>query len=101
MRTDDFFQEVSDGFFGLESRFRTELAESLIRGRVTSAPDVEAGVALADLVHQSLVACGTAGSPDLPAGDALRALKAILDRLRVSHSIPWRNYEVVSLRRCK
>jgi hypothetical protein len=86
MRPDDFFEDELDDIFDLPvgSRFRISMARDLRRGSLASAPDVEAAVALARLVHDELEAYGTAGGDRLTDGEmreALVALRVVVDRL--------------------
>lgn len=97
MRSDDFFEEAQNrAWGGSQLAFRADYVESIILGGQEGAPDLEVAIPLADLVHQSLVAFGTGGGEDVPSGGmgiALRALKAVLDRLGVRNDIPWRDYD--------
>jgi hypothetical protein len=97
VRSDDFFEEVRGGpWGGNQVVFRTDYVESFILDGTAGVSDLEVGIPLAELVHQNLVAFGTGGGEDVPSGGirvALRALKAVLDRLGVPHDIPWRDYD--------
>jgi hypothetical protein len=95
--SDDFFEEVHGGAWGGSHLvFRADYVESFILVGQAGVSDREVGVPLVDLVHQNLVASGTGGADYIPSGGiriALRALKAVLDRLGVPHDIPWRDYD--------
>lgn len=97
VRSDDFFEETHDRVWGgSQLTFRADYVESFIADVQAGVSDLAVGIPLADLVHQNFVAFGTGGAGDVPSGGiriALRALKAVLDRLGVPHDIPWRDYD--------
>ncbi len=96
MRPDDFFID-EDPFDppGVGPQANQDLLNQLRRGPLTDHDDIEVGVALARLVHDDLTSYGTAGGEQLSEGEmrlALRALRAVADRLECSFDCPFRDY---------
>ncbi|MEX2419570.1 MAG: hypothetical protein WD652_04255 [Acidimicrobiia bacterium] len=97
MDLEDFFIESPPGPFGVgSSRLNTDLLTRLRQGPVTPHEDVDVAQALSKLVHDDLMAYGTGGGQtmDDPAMLlAIRAMRAVGDRLGVDLAVPFRDFE--------
>ncbi|SHG92302.1 hypothetical protein [Geodermatophilus nigrescens] len=77
------------------ARFDIELAEALRRGELEGRDDLSVAIALAGLVHKNLEAHGTRGDLQLDDDDiktALLALRAVLRRLGIMSTVPFRDF---------
>lgn len=97
MTVDAFFVE-QPGPWGSEEVFNEDFVRGLIRHTPKEYTDAEVAEALCDLVQTSLFSFATSGTtptsiPTSGMPTALRALKAVLTRLGIAHSIPWRDYD--------
>jgi len=102
MRPDDFFFEsyVGDGLDSVESlavvrEFNRELADRLRQRPQADIDDLDAAIALVQLVHDDLERFGTDGGQRLSdddLGSALRTLRAVLKRLGISFEVPFRSF---------
>jgi hypothetical protein len=100
MRADDYFEELTvgpsyDWSLGAPRNFRRDWITQLRTGPLPTVPDVEAGVALARLVHDDLERFGTSGGQELSEDDmriSMLALRELTRRLNLSFEPPFRDY---------
>ena len=96
VHADDFFEDAGLGDLTYGGRVINHvLLRSLRAGPVAGSSDVDAGVALARLVHDELLKYGTGGGEVLDDGslrEALLALGAICGRLGVPYKVPFRDF---------
>ncbi|GAA2812212.1 hypothetical protein [Streptomyces showdoensis] len=100
MKANDFFRRVTTGVHGwggpLETaEFETELVERLRKGPLEGTPDRDAAEGLSTLVHSELEHCGTDSGQRLDDEEiaaAIRCLKAMLRRLGIPFSPPFRDF---------
>lgn len=100
MRPDDFFTlgfAPGPGVTGIRSVtvFNHELADRLRQRPLPDVDDLDAAMALLQLVHDDLERFGTEGGQRLSDDDlgaALRALRAVLKRLGISFEVPFRSF---------
>ncbi len=99
MSPDDLFLEANPGLHDQWGGPRRELNQPLLdglrRGRVDGLDDLDAALALTQLVHDDLMAYGTGGGEEVTntqIGLAMRALRATLTRLGVEIDLPFRDY---------
>jgi hypothetical protein len=102
MRPDDFFTKR---FAGQDQAavetwtripvFDHELADQLRRRPLMDVEDLDAAMALVELVHGDLERFGTGGDEKLSDEDlvlALRTLRAVLKRLGIAFDVPFRSF---------
>jgi len=96
LTSDDLFEEEEDPWDPLPSqRFRTELVTQAIAKPIDGVDDLELGITLAQLLQIEFTAYGTGGGnrlTDPQANIALRALKAVSQRLGVTYGVSWRDF---------
>jgi hypothetical protein len=101
MRADDFFtlgfatDNSSAAGIRSVSVFNHELADRLRQRALPDVDDLDAAIALVQLVHDDLERFGTEGGQRLSdddIGSALRALRAVLKRLGISFEVPFRSF---------
>jgi hypothetical protein len=102
MRPDDFFTLRFDGddLAAAESwtrvpAFDDQLADWLRQRPLPDVDDLDAAIALTELVHDDLEHFGTDGTvrlTDDELGVALRALRAVLKRLDIAFEVPFRSF---------
>jgi len=94
MRPDDFFTEPGPG--PGKSRLDTSFVRDLRVEPSEDADDAEVAAALAQLVHDELLAFGTDGNnslSDVEMREAIRTLHAIVDRLGIDDfEVPFRDF---------
>ncbi|MDP3984775.1 MAG: hypothetical protein Q8Q52_07230 [Acidimicrobiia bacterium] len=97
MDIDDFFIESPPGPFGPGStRLNTDRLTDLRKGPVPGHADIDVAQALSQLVHQDLVLYGTSGGATLDNPGmqlALRAMRAVGERLGIDVSVPFRDFD--------
>lgn len=99
MNQEDFFSEASatDDPWGstTSAKLRKDLLNELRAGPIPGTADIDAAIALTDLVWNDLVAYGTGGGNTLDDKEialAQRALTATLDRIGIPLKLPWRDF---------
>lgn len=100
MGPDDFFEEtdtISPWTSGTTTttKLRRAFLKELAVGPVAGTDDLDAAIALTHLVWDELIAFGTGGGNTLDDKEiaiAQRALAAILSRIGITLSIPWRDF---------
>ena len=106
MRADDFYINQLDTQSSMDADpwaepvyircFDTDLVTALRKGPLPDRSDVEAAIALAELVHSELEAFGTGGGGSLSSNDdiglAVIVLRSVTNRLGVSFELPYRNF---------
>jgi hypothetical protein len=94
MNDDYFFEETGVSGFGTPRfKFRTDLLNSLRAGPLPGE-DLTSAIVLIRLVRSELEAFGTGGGERLSDPElelAQRTLRAVLHRLGIDLSLPWRN----------
>lgn len=91
----DFLDNSEDGWGSYARRLDVTMLQAMRGAAHPTIPDAEAGVALAQLVHDQFTACGTSGDHALTDAEmrkALPALRAICDRLGVTYSVPFSDF---------
>lgn len=91
----DFLDNSEDGWGNYARRLDVDMLQVMRAGPHPTIPDAEAGVALAQLVHDQFTACGTSGDHELTDAEmriALAALRAICDRLGVPYAVPFGDF---------
>lgn len=91
----DFLDDSEDGWGNYARRLDTDMLQAIRAGPHPTIPDAEAGVALAQLVHDQFTACGTSGDHELTDDEirkALPALRAICGRLGVEYTVPFGDF---------
>ncbi|MCH9736963.1 MAG: hypothetical protein K0U78_20825 [Actinomycetia bacterium] len=99
MNQDDFFEEIETvnpwgGGSAMTTKLRRDLLKELRVGPVPAVDDLDAAIALTQLVWNDLIAFGTGGGNILDDDEltlAQRALTATLDRIGISLKFPWRD----------
>jgi hypothetical protein len=89
-----FLHDVEGGVWGTGPVVDLDLVEALRRAPVDEINDLDAAIALAELLHRELEAYGTSGSEMLDEDGAalsIRALSSVLGRLSVEFALPFRN----------
>jgi hypothetical protein len=92
---DYFTQEADPVWGGTTDTFDMTLVDKLRGGRIEGHTDFEAAMALAALVHDELIAFGTAGGEKLTDEQmtaALGALRSVAKRLGIEFDSPYRNF---------
>jgi hypothetical protein len=96
LTSDDLFEEEADPWGSLPNqKFRTELMRQAIAKPVDGVDDLELGITLAQLLQIEFTAYGTGGGnqlTDRQANIAIRAFKAVSQRLGVPQVVPWRDF---------
>jgi hypothetical protein len=100
MGPDDFFEETETISPWTNSatttiKLRTDLLNELRAGPVAGTDDLDAAIALTHLVWDDLIAFGTAGGNTLDDKEltlAQRALTAMLSRIGIKLTFPWRDF---------
>jgi hypothetical protein len=105
VRPDHFFKQVTahgtDGWdlngepWGVETVFDHDLVDALRREPLDGRSDIDAALALAQLLHDDLQRYGTGGGEKLSDQEmsvAIRTLRAVLRRLAVPFTIPFRDF---------
>jgi hypothetical protein len=93
MRVDDFF--VDDPSSPSDGALNFDLLEQLRAGPLRGHPDLEAAIALAQLLDEQFLLYGTDSTQtitDAGSREALRALRALADRLQVPFAPPFRDF---------
>ncbi len=97
---EDLFDDVNDPLAPWDHLPHAELRVGLIDGlRTGPAPDVDdldAAIAMAELLHAEYMSYGTGGGQRLTGAQAVltqRTLRAVLARLGLSLGVPWRDFE--------
>lgn len=91
----DFLDNAEDGWGNFARRLDVDMLQVMRAGPHPTIPDAEAGVALAQLVHDQLTACGTSGDHELTDAEmrkALAALRALCNRLCVPYTVPFGDF---------
>lgn len=89
------FLDSEDGWGNYARRLDIDMMQIMRAGPHPTIPDAEAGVALAQLVHDQFTACGTRGDHELTDAEmrkALPALRALCDRLGVQYTVPFGDF---------
>jgi hypothetical protein len=97
---DDFFEEIESvnpwgGGSTSTTKLRQDLLKELRGGPVSGVDDLDAAIALIQLVWNDLIAYGTGGGnvlDDKELAFAQRALTATLSRIGITLSFPWRDF---------
>lgn len=97
---DDFFEEIQSvdpwgGGSATATKLRRDLLTDLRVGPVPGVDDLDAAIALTQLVWNDLIAYGTGGGNILDDKEltlAQRALTATLGRIGIALSFPWRDF---------
>lgn len=97
MHVDDFFEEEADpGAWGTPTlTVRKDLLTRIRTSPIAGEDDLSCAIALTRLVWDELETYGTAGGERLKDAEielAQRALKAVLERIGITLSLPWRNF---------
>jgi hypothetical protein len=102
MRPDDFFTERSAADTDINAEpwatiteFDHELVDRLRQRPLDNVDDLDAAMALLQLVHDDLEHYGTGGGQRLmeeELGVALRTLRAVLKRLSITFEVPFRSF---------
>ncbi|WP_457142137.1 hypothetical protein [Mycobacterium sp. URHB0021] len=100
MNPDDFFEEIESispwtNSATTTTKLRRDLLNELRAGPVAGVDDLDAAIALTHLVWDDLIAFGTSGGNTLDDKEialAQRALTAILARIGITLSFPWRDF---------
>jgi hypothetical protein len=98
MRPDDYFTERHVGEpdpWSTITEFDDELADRLRQRPLADVDDLDAAMALMQLLHDDLERYGTAGDErlsDEELGLALRTLRAVLKRLGIGFEVPFRSF---------
>jgi hypothetical protein len=97
---EDLFDDVKDLLGPWDSLPRAELRVALIDGLRTSPArdidDLDAAIAMAELLYAEYMAYGTGGGQRLTDAQAVltqRTLRAVLARLGLRLEVPWRDFE--------
>lgn len=93
MRVDDFF--VDDPTSGLDGALDFELLERLRSAPVVDHSDLEAAIALAQLLDQQFESYGTDSKQtitDVGSREAMRTLRAVTSRLNIPFEPPFRDF---------
>jgi hypothetical protein len=91
----DFLDNSEDGWGNYARRLDVDMLRVMQAGPHPTIPDAEAGVALAQLVHDQFTACGTSGDHELTDPEmrkALAALRAICGRLGAQYTVPFGDF---------
>ena len=91
----DFLDNSEDAFGNYARRLDVNMLQVMRAGPHPTIPDAEAGVALAQLVHDQFTAYGTGGDHELTDAEmrkALPALQAICGRLGVQYGVPFGDF---------
>lgn len=97
MHVDDFFKETAtaDPWGAPALVVRTETLMALRAGPIAGEDDLSCAMALTRLVRSELEAYGTAGGERLTEDQielVQKALHAVLERVGISLSLPWKNF---------
>lgn len=100
MGPDDFFEETESispwtNSITTTTKLRRTFLNKLRAGPVAGTDDLDAAIALTHLVWDDLIAFGTTGGNNLNDKEltvAQRALTAVLSRIGVTLSFPWRDF---------
>lgn len=95
--SEDLFEsDPSSGGWGVaRRRLRLRLLDELRQGECNSVTDLDAAVALAQLLHSDFMAFGTSGGERLDDSDiraALRTMRALARRLGLPFAVPWQDF---------
>jgi hypothetical protein len=93
MRVDYFF--VDDAASPQDGALDFELLDRLRKSPLPDQPDLQAGIALAQLLSEQFTNYGTDSShvlTDAGSREAMRSLRAVTDRLKVSFEPPFRDF---------
>jgi len=94
---DDLFAQgpPGDSWEVTAARLRVDLLDAIRQGEHGAIPDLDAAIALAQLLHTEFMAFGTGGGERLNDSEvrlALRALRAVTRRLGLPLSVPWQDF---------
>lgn len=95
MLPSDFLDNREDGWGNYARRLDVDMLQQMRAAPHPKIPDAEAGMALAQLVHDQFTACGTSGDYELTDAEmrkALAALRAICTRLSVQYGVPFADF---------
>jgi very-short-patch-repair endonuclease len=91
----DFFATHDNPLFGWYDVFDAQLVNAIANGPIEQADDLEVAQELARVVHEELKASGTGSNPkinDREIAQALKALRAVLQRLGIAFKPPFRDF---------
>lgn len=95
--SDDLFEADSiEGGWSAVRKLRRDILDAIRQAPVPGVPDLEASIALTELLQTEFVGFGTGGSQQLQNADValcVRALRATVVRLGIAWSPRWRDFE--------